>query len=101
MPSKQLKIPGTEPASIPEIEEASENYVRARDKRMRLLESEITAKTNLLQVLLQHEDKLSANEEGNKVYRYDDLVVILKRGKLNVKVKSAHDDEEAGDDEEL
>lgn len=44
---------------------------------------------------MEHEKELSKDSEGNKVYRYDDLVVILKPGKPNVKVKH-----ETGDDED-
>lgn len=100
MAKKQLEIPGTEAERFPEIEEAAENYVKARDKRMRLTEQEVVAKTQLLQILLENESKLSPNEQGDKVYRYDDEIVILRRGKVNVKVKAVHDDEDGEDDDE-
>lgn len=91
--AKQKELPGVEAPSIPEIEEAADAYVKARDKRMRLTEQEITAKTNLIQVVLAHEKELSVNAEGEAVYRFEDEVVILQPGKRNVKVKKAHSDE--------
>lgn len=100
MPKKQLEIPGTEPQSIPEIEEAAETYVKARDKRMRLTEQEVAAKVNLLQVLLTNQEKMSPGEDGTRVYRYDDEIVILKPGKVGVKVKAVHDDDDSGEDED-
>lgn len=96
MPKKQLEIPGTEVASIPEIEEAAELYVKARDRRMRLTEQEIAAKVNLLQVCVANEDKLTVNQDGDRCYTYEDEMVILKRGKANVKVKLIR--ENAGDE---
>lgn len=86
-----------EKPSIPEIEDAAEHYRSVRDKRMKLTEQEITAKVNLLQVLLQHESELAPGEEGTKTYSYDEEIVILQPGKAGVKVKAARavDGEEA------
>lgn len=100
MPRKQLEIPGTEAPSIPEVEKAADEYVKIRDKRMRLTEQEVTAKINLVQVLLEHEAELAPGEDGTKTYRYDDEIVILKPGKRIVKVKAVHDDEDEEDNEE-
>lgn len=99
MPKKQIEMPGMEAPSIPEIEQAAEAYVKARDSRMRLTEKEITAKTNLIQVVLEHESELSSGPDGEKVYRYDEEIVILKPGKRNVKVKAVHEDEEQEDED--
>lgn len=100
MAKKQLEIPGTEAPSIPEVEDAAEAYVKARDSRMRLTEKEVAAKINLTQVLLAHEAELAPGENGTKTYRYDDEIVILSSGKRNVKVKTAHDDDAEEDEEE-
>lgn len=91
---KQTELPGTERPTIKEIDKAADHYVSIRDKRMKLTEQEVTAKTNLLQVVLEHERQLSKNDQGELVYRYDDEIVIVKPGKANVKVKGAHDEEE-------
>lgn len=99
MARKQLEIPGTERVRIEEIESAADNYVKVRDKRMRLTEQEVAAKVNLLQILLQNEEKLSPNAEGDKTYAYDDEIVILRSGKRNVKVKAVKDSEGEDEDE--
>jgi hypothetical protein len=96
---KQLEISGTERPVIKEIEDAAEAYVRARDKRMKLTGAQCEAKAALLTVVKAHEGELSVDGEGNRVYRYDDYLVTLK-SKRNIKVKTAHEDEDSeGDDE--
>jgi hypothetical protein len=96
--AKQLEIAGTERPKIKAIEEAADAYVSVRDKRMALTEKEVVAKTNLIQVVTENRAKLTPNGEGALCYRFDDLIVILKPGHDNVKVKSAHDDEEDDED---
>jgi hypothetical protein len=97
--AKQQEIPGTESPKIKEIEVAAEAYVDVRDKRMRLTEKEVTAKTNLIQVVQDHAKELSADKDGRPCYRFDDLIVILKPGKTNVKVRHFDADPEEGDDD--
>lgn len=99
MAKRQLEIPGTERKSIKEIEDSAEHYRSVRDKRMRLTEMEVAAKTDLIQVMVSHEADLEPGEGGTKVYRYDEEIVILKAGKINVKVKAAHDDTPDDDDD--
>lgn len=94
----QAEIPGTERPKIKEIELAAEAYVSIRDKRMRLTEQEVELKGALIDVVHKHADKITPNGEGERHYRFDDLVVILKPGKDNVKVRSA--DSELEEDEE-
>lgn len=91
---KQSELPGTERPVIKEIEEAAEAYVSVRDKRMTLTEKEIVAKTNLIQVVQKHAKELTPDGDGKRVYRYDDLKVILEPGKPNVKVRAVHDNPE-------
>ncbi len=94
MTKKQTELEGMERVSIVEIDKAADHYVTVRDKRMKLTEQEVTAKTNLLQVVLEHESELSKNADGELVYRYDSEIVIVKPGKANVKVKGAHEEDE-------
>lgn len=99
MPKSQMEIPGTEAPKIKEIELAAESYVEARDKRMRLTEKEVTAKTNLIQTVLEHQKELPTNEKGERLYRYgDDMLVVLKPGKPGVKVKHWTEDEDENED---
>lgn len=93
---KQKELDGMESPTIAEIETAAEDYGKLRDKRMKLLEQEIAAKLTLITTVKEHEKELSLDAEGNRCYRFDDMLVILKRGKENVKVKHVHD----GDDED-
>lgn len=77
MPKKQLEIPGTEPVTIPEIEEAADTYVALRDKRMALTQKEIDARAVLIAAMDEH--KLTS-------YRYDDNVVTVEPSeKVHVK----------------
>ena len=86
----QDEIPGTEAPKIKQIENAAAKYVDARDSRMKLTEKECAAKTNLIAVCQEHAEKMNVNADGDRVYRYDDLLVVLT-DKLNVKVRSAQE----------
>lgn len=96
---KQLQIEGTEGPKIPEIEEAAEAYTGLRDKWQALGEKLTTAKVALTQTVLDHEKELSKDGDGNRVYRFDDMLVILKPGKPGVKVKAVHEDDDDEDDD--
>ena len=89
---KNEELPGMERPKIKEIESAADAYVSARDRRMKLTESEIAAKAKLIETVQKFADKLNVDGDGNRIYRYDDLVVILS-DKVNVKVKSASEPE--------
>ncbi len=99
MARKQLEIPGTGQERIEELESAADQYIKVRDARMRMTEKEIAAKTNLLQVALSHEAELSPDADGNKIYKFDDEMVILKPGKRNVKVKAIHSEDDDEDED--
>lgn len=94
----QMTGDGFDRPTIKEIETAAEEYVKVRDRRMKLTELEVTAKTNLLNAVKKHVDKLAVNADGDRLYRYDDEVVILKPGKENVKVRHAAEPEEQGEE---
>lgn len=85
---EQTQIPGTEAPKIKPIENAAAKYIDARDSRMKLTEKECVAKASLIEVCQQHADKMNVNADGDRVYRYDDLLVVLT-DKLNVKVRPA------------
>lgn len=101
MPRQQLEIEGTEAPKIKEIEIAAEAYVDVRDRRMKLTEKEIVAKTGLIQTVLEHQKELPANDKGERLYRYgDDMMVVLKPGKPGVRVKHWVDDSDGEEDED-
>lgn len=97
MGKQQMEIPGTERPKIKPIEEAAEAYRAIRDKRMRLTEQEVTARTNLITVMEKNRDKLSVDSEGSAIYCYEDEMVILSE-KATVKVRTASNDGGEDDD---
>lgn len=95
---KQPELPGAERTAIPEIDDAAAAYVSVRDKRMALTEKEITAKANLITVVIAHAKELAADGDGNRCYRFDDQLVILKPGKPNVRVRHEAEDDDEDED---
>lgn len=85
------------PVNIPTINKLAEDYVKERDKRMKLTPREVAAKTKLIDAIHKHKEKIGAQPDGTVTYRYDDTVIVLKPGKEQLKVKSAN---EADDGEE-
>jgi hypothetical protein len=92
---KQIEIPGTETPRIAEIDEAAEAFVAIRDKWQAHGKKLIEAKEALIQVCVAHTKEMAPDGEGNRLYKYDDdMMVILKPSKNNVKVKHVHEDED-------
>ncbi len=92
MAKRQQSIPGIERKANREINDAAENYVEQRDKRMKLSEYESEAKEALIAVL---------KKSGISVYRDDDAdppLVITLSTKDNVKVSEVESDDEEWDD---
>lgn len=89
----QLPIagPGVAPVRIKELDDAAEEYVRVRDRRMDLLKKEIDLKGDLLELVHKHEDKIG--RDGDGVLRYkvedEDLIVESAHGEETIKVKRA------------
>lgn len=92
-----MEIPGTERPKIKAIEDAASTYVDARDKRMKLTEKEIECKAKLIDAMQRHIDKLSVDADGNRIYRFDDELVILIQLE-SVKVKHADPDDDGSDE---
>ena len=93
MAKRQPELPGTEAPSIKEIEEAAEVYDDLRQKWQKLGQKLTEAKTNLVTVVTAHASELDADGDGNKTYRYDDILVVLTEGKARVKVKHVSEPE--------
>lgn len=98
MPRKNQELPGlagagpgVEPLTIPEIDEHADEYVTLRDKRMKLLAQELTAKEELMKVMKSH--KL-------KVYEYDDHIVEIVPTDETVKVKKKKASSEEEDEKD-
>lgn len=83
---------GVERVSIKAVDAAVAKYVLQRDERMALTKKEVEAKAALIAALRANKDKLGADAEGTIIYRHDDLLVTLKHGKDELKVKTEGDD---------
>lgn len=79
--------PGVAPVKIAEVDDLVEKYVKARDARMAKTEIEVSAKQSLIAALHANEDKIG-NVGGTLTYRHDDLIVTLRSGKEELKVKT-------------
>lgn len=87
--------PGVAPVQIDEVDTLVERYVKARNTRMDKTKLEVEAKSALIMSLRANADKIGKDSDGTIVYRHDDLVVTLKHGKDDLKVRT-----EGGEDDE-
>jgi len=104
MAKRQADLPGVEgpgvsPVTIPEVEDLADKYVEARDKRMRLGEKEVEAKTALTTALHAHESEIGKDAEGAIRYVYhggekDRRVIVLKPSEEKLKVQDVEAFEE-------
>jgi len=93
---KQSEIPGTERPVIKALDEAGETYVDLRDKMQAAVKRyKEEGKTPLIDLMHKNADKLSKNGEGELVYNYDDMVIILKPTAEVIKVKHVDPEEVA------
>lgn len=83
---RQQQIPGTEPPSIKEIDDAAEQYVDRRDMRMSLGKEESEA-AEKLQALMKANNLSFYEYEGN-------IVTLDSVTKVKVKKKKAPGDDE-------
>jgi hypothetical protein len=75
--AKQQMIPGTEPLDIPEVSNAMESYVEARDARMAYGKQEVDFAGKLLDLMKSH--NLQSYEHDNRI------VTVRKLEKVKVK----------------
>lgn len=84
--TKQGRLAGMEPETIPEIEDAAENFVKARNKWQRAHQPMIEAHEILHALLKKH---------GLRHYEFDDtLVDVVGSEKVRVKARKDDDTEE-------
>jgi hypothetical protein len=79
---------GVAPISIPEVDECVTQYVSRRDKRMELTRQEVEAKQTLIATLHGYADQIGKDKDGVITYRHNDLIVTLRSGKEELKVKT-------------
>jgi hypothetical protein len=85
---------GVAPVAIKEVDDLVEDYVEKRNTRMEHTRREVDAKEKLIISLRYHADKIGADKDGAITYRHDDLIVTLKHGKDDLKVRSESGNEE-------
>lgn len=83
-----------EKGGVPEIDEAAEEYVDIRDRRMALTKDEKAAQTSLLNLMKKH--KLKAYDYDNKLVSVVEDVVE----KVKVKAKDKPEADDGDDDAE-
>jgi hypothetical protein len=93
MAKRQTALPGMERKEIPEVNDAAEAYVEARDKRMALTEKEVEAKDALLTVMTKHKLQVYKDESASPP-----LVVTVLQGEAKVKVSVADEADDSTDD---
>ena len=85
-----------EPPVIKSIESAADVYTGAREKFQKASVSVQDARTKLIEVMQANADKLAVDGDGNRIYRFDDELVVLTET-AKVKVKSAIESDEYED----
>jgi hypothetical protein len=89
---EQQEIPGTEAPKIKAIEKVAEAYLDARDAFQKASGKVQEWRTKLIAVCREHETEMNVDSEGNRIYKYDELVVLFTH-KDGVKVKTAKEEE--------
>jgi hypothetical protein len=91
-PRQRRLLDELEPGGIKEIDDAAEEYVEVRDRRMALTTEEAKRKETLMNLMKKH--KLTDYEYDSKTVEY------IASSKENVKVKTKGSDEEDEDGED-
>lgn len=80
---------GVEIVKIPELDKAIRKWEKHKDARCAETPNEVAAKKDVIAEFHKHEEKLPKDSEGNLIYRMDDDMYIIKRGKETLKKESA------------
>ncbi len=89
-----MEGPGVERISIKEIDDLAEDYIKTRDRWVAASAPVQVANDKLREAIHKHADKIGKDRNGEIVYRYDNVVVLLKPGKESLKVKTVEAFEE-------
>jgi hypothetical protein len=89
--------PGVAPVAIAEVNDLVDQYVTRRNRRMELTALEVESKRALIALLRANTDKLVADPSGTIVYRHNDLIVTLRTGKDELKVRTEGTEQENED----
>lgn len=91
---KQTYIPGTEPPSIPDLDDAMEVYQDIKGRRCALTAKETEAKQSMVALAKAHADKIGKDSNGVLKYKSDHLVLVIAPKDEAVSVKPVSDDDE-------
>lgn len=75
---RQPDLPGMESRMYADLHEEARQYAEIRDERMELNEREAKLKERVLNLMHEH---------GLKVYRYEEVEILIEPGEENVKVR--------------
>lgn len=85
------RLPGMEPESIPDLDQAAETYDEAKTQRMKKTQKEKEAKESLLEKMIEH---------GLERHVTPDGLVVTVTGKKNVRTDRLEEDKKEGGDAE-
>ncbi len=90
---KQTYIPGTEPPSIPDLDDAMEIYQDIKGRRCALTAKETEAKQSMVAIAKAHAKEIGKDGDGVLKYKSDHLVLVIAPKDETVSVKPVSDDE--------
>ena len=88
----ELKGKGVEPVKIPAVEAAAEIYISARDNFV-IYTRKLQETQEALRDAMHANEKALKRSDGALVYRFDDQVITVTKGKEKIKIKAIDEDE--------
>jgi hypothetical protein len=85
--------PGVSAVRIKEVDDAAEDYLTERDKRMRQTPKEVEAKKKFVALLHKHEKQIGRDNEGVLRYPLEGLIFELKMTEEKLSVRKAVEDD--------
>ncbi len=89
----QTYIPGTEPPSIPDLDDAIEIYQDIKGRRCALTAKETEAKQIMVAIAKANAAKIGKDGDGVLKYKSDHLVLVIAPNNETVSVKPVSDDD--------
>ena len=89
-----IEGPGVAQPRIQEIDDLADDYIKERDKRLRMTPREVAAKLKLIDALHTNAKQIGLQPDGTLIYRYDTVVITLEPGKEKLKVKDVEEETE-------
>jgi hypothetical protein len=90
---------GVAPVVVDAVDTLVEKYVQERNARMELTKREVDAKRALIASLRENVDKIGKQTDGTIIYRHGDLIITLRTGKDELKVRTMEGEQENENDD--